>query len=451
MTATHTTVTERLLAGNYEPLREEVTATELPVTGALPRELDGRLLRIGPNSPVPDDPASFHWFLGSGMVHGLRLRDGRAEWYRNRFVRDDVVDTALGLPGLPGPRRGIAREVANITLVGHAGRLLACAEGGPLPVLLDAELRSLRRYDFDGGLPRGFTGHPKVDPATGEMHAIAYDFTVEGVTHITVDRNGRVTRLLDIARPASPMVHDMALTARHAVLLDLPVTFSMEQAAAGRALPYVWTPDYGARVGLVPREGDGRHIAWCELPEPVWVFHPLNAHDLPDGRVEMIVAQFPRMFADDPHAPTDSLPTLARWTCDPARGTVTVDGLDDAAEDFPRHDERRTARPVQYAYTVGLSEGVAAGTTRKRDLTTGHVDTFDHGPGRVAMEAVFVPRDDTAAEDGGYLLAYVYDATTDGSDVVVLPAQDIAAGPIATVHLPQRVPFGFHSAWLPGA
>ena len=29
-----------------------------------------------------------HWFSGTGMVHGVRLREGRAEWHRNRFVRD---------------------------------------------------------------------------------------------------------------------------------------------------------------------------------------------------------------------------------------------------------------------------------------------------------------------------------------------------------------------------
>jgi carotenoid cleavage dioxygenase len=62
-----------------------------------------------------------------------------------------------------------------------------------------------------------------------------------------------------------------------------------------------------------------------------------------------------------------------------------------------------------------------------------------------------VPRTDAAAEDDGWLMSYVYDATTDRSDVVVLHAQDLAAGPVATVHLPQRVPFGFHGNWVPDA
>ena len=64
---------------------------------------------------------------------------------------------------------------------------------------------------------------------------------------------------------------------------------------------------------------------------------------------------------------------------------------------------------------------------------------------------MFVPRspDPDGAEDDGWLLAYVHDAATDRSDVVVLDAGDVTAKPIATVHLPVRVPFGFHGSWIP--
>jgi carotenoid cleavage dioxygenase len=51
----------------------------------------------------------------------------------------------------------------------------------------------------------------------------------------------------------------------------------------------------------------------------------------------------------------------------------------------------------------------------------------------------------------GWLLTYVYDAGAGSSDLVVLDAQNVAAPPVATVHLPQRVPAGFHGNWLPAA
>lgn len=92
--------TENLyLNGNYAPVREEVTAIDLDVTGTIPTYLDGRYLRIGPNPLVDPDPAKYHWFLGTGMAHGLRLRDGKAHWYRNRWVRSADVARALGENG----------------------------------------------------------------------------------------------------------------------------------------------------------------------------------------------------------------------------------------------------------------------------------------------------------------------------------------------------------------
>ena len=48
-------------------------------------------------------------------------------------------------------------------------------------------------------------------------------------------------------------------------------------------------------------------------------------------------------------------------------------------------------------------------------------------------------------------MSYVYDATTDSSDVVILHAQDFTGDPGRDDPLPQRVPFGFHGNWVPDA
>ena len=78
--------------GRSRPVDKEVTEYDLKVTGTIPPELeDGRLLRTGPNPVDPQDPVTYNWFTGNGMVHGVRIRDGKAEWYRSRFVRDDEV------------------------------------------------------------------------------------------------------------------------------------------------------------------------------------------------------------------------------------------------------------------------------------------------------------------------------------------------------------------------
>ena len=73
------------------------------------------------------------------------------------------------------------------------------------------------------------------------------------------------------------------------------------------------------------------------------------------------------------------------------------------------------------------------------------------GDSRFFLEPVFVPSSPDAAEDDGYVMAHVYDAATEKSDIAILHAQDFAAGPIATIHLPGRVPYGFHGNWAPDA
>src|SRR6185312_11265243 len=84
------------LEGFLAPVKAEVTATDLQVTGHIPEHLDGRYLRNGPNPAAEVDPETYNWFTGDGMVHGVRIRDGRAEWYRNRWVRTPRVAAALG-------------------------------------------------------------------------------------------------------------------------------------------------------------------------------------------------------------------------------------------------------------------------------------------------------------------------------------------------------------------
>jgi carotenoid cleavage dioxygenase len=136
-----TTIENPWLAGNFGPVTEEVTAVDLPVTGTIPAALEGRYLRNGPNPLGPVDPATYHWFTGTGMVHGIRLRDGRAEWYRNRFVRSPDVAEALGEPVPPSPYAEDVRIFgANTNVIGHAGTTLAIVEAGAPPIELTYEL-----------------------------------------------------------------------------------------------------------------------------------------------------------------------------------------------------------------------------------------------------------------------------------------------------------------------
>lgn len=442
------------LEGPFAPVAEERTVVDLEVTGTIPESLEGRLLRAGPNPVDPEDPRTYCWFTGSGMVHGVRLAGGRARWYRNRFVVDDQVAASRGVPRLEGPEplgggpRYVATNVVNTHTFAHAGRTWAFAEAGVLPVELDYELTSLRRSDFDGTLNGSFTGHPHRDPATGELHAIAYYHGWEHhVSHHIVDVHGRVRKTLEVPVPGRTVVHDMALSERFAIFLDGPVVFDEALFAEGYAFPYRWDPAYRCRFGLVPLEATSAdEVRWCEV-EQTAIFHILNAFDTDDGRVAFDGVSYDRLFVEDFTGPTESLGRLDRYLLDPVTGKATLERLDDRPQEMPRIDDRRTGRRHRYGYFIAGREENAS-YLLKQDLDAGTSERYDYGRGRVGMEAVFVPAEEGAGEDDGWLLAYVADMATGTSEVVILHAQDLAGGPVARIHLPFRVPTGFHGNWI---
>jgi carotenoid cleavage dioxygenase len=446
-----TAVENRYLLGNFAPVSDELTATGLPVQGAIPKELRGRLLRNGPN-PIAPDPAAYHWFMGDGMLHAIELRDGEAVSYRNRWVRTDQALDLLGegpIPGQPEDVFPVGSSVANTHVVAHAGRIFALVEVC-LPTQVRPDLSTVGRFDFGGELRSAMTAHPKVDPATGEMLFFGYDaFGPPWLRYHVVDANGELVRSEDIDIKGPSMVHDFAITEHHVVFLDLPVVFDFDLVGQ-RPFPAEWKPDYGARVGVMPRDGGNADVRWFDV-EPCYVFHPLNAYD-DNGAVVVDVARHPKMFATDIYGPAELPPTLDRWTIDLDAGKVIEERLDDRPQEFPRVDDRVVGRRHRYGYATHFGiddDGIQLGGLVKHDLQAGTTEERSFGRGTHASEGVFVPAADDTGEDEGWLLSVVYDEGRDASDLVVLDATDISGSPVATVTLPQRVPFGFHGSWIP--
>ncbi len=484
---TDSAATSRYLKDNFAPVTEELTATDLTVTGHLPEHLDGRYLRIGPN-PVDDPGERYHWFIGAGMVHGVHLRDGQAQWYRNRWVRSPAVTQALGEEFHGDP--GVSDLSPNTNVLEHAGRTLALVEAGPAAYELTHDLETIGPCDFGGTRPSrpgrpGYTAHPHEDPVTGELHAISYDWMRGNrIDYSVLDTSGRIRRSIDIEVHGSPMIHDFALTEKYAVVLDLPVTFDVDLATTtvprlvrplvrgllnrviGRnplpepliaaiargservpaTLPYRWNPDYPARVGLLPREGRGEDIRWFEI-EPCYIFHTLNAYDDASDTVVIDVIKHPRIFDTVLDGPNEGPPVLTRLTLDLTTGKAHEQGLDQRAQEFPRFDERLTGRRHRYGYSVGFERGATGDTVLRHDLEAGRTDARRLGAGLELSELCFVPTPGSSAEDDGVLMGYVFDAAEGRSHLRVLDAATLED--VAAVHLPGRVPAGFHGNWAP--
>jgi carotenoid cleavage dioxygenase len=153
--------------------------------------------------------------------------------------------------------------------------------------------------------------------------------------------------------------------------------------------------------------------------------------------------------------------TLDRWTIDPVSGKVTLRSLSDRFfQEFPRIDDRIISMRHRYGYTTAFKQlqdhvvapATATGHTSgnvllKHDVESGAVEEhrFEHG---AAGEAVFAPSSLSAGEAEGYVMVYAHDLAGGKTDLVILAAQDFAAEPVARIHLPVRVPLGFHGSWI---
>jgi 8'-apo-carotenoid 13,14-cleaving dioxygenase len=440
------------LSGIHEPMDGELTLGALEVSGTIPADLDGRYIRIGPNPAAPANHASYHWFTGDGMVHGVRLKAGKALWYRNRWIKSNKVTEALGLPATLGPRHGPS-DTVNTNVLGHAGETWALVEAGGYPVRINEELETIAFDPFGGTLKGGFTAHPHLDHDTGEMHAICYEGTdLTTIRHVVVNADGKVRREEPIKVQDGPSIHDCMITKNFVIILDMPVTFSMKTLLAGHPFPYAWNPDHKARVGLLPKEGTNDDVIWCDVA-PCYVFHPCNAYETEDGKVILDVCAHDTMFAESKIGPDSASVPFERWTIDPFARRVARAVVDSASQEFPRPNEALMGKAYRYAYAMALPDGFDAASPNqtklyKHDLVAGTRQVHDFGASRLPGEFVFIPKAGGSAEDDGWLMGYVVDVDSQTTDLVIINAIAFEGPAQARITIPHRIPPGFHGNWV---
>ena len=435
------------LQNGYAPVQSEVEAFDLEVRGAIPPELNGLYVRNGSN---PRNGRSPHWFLGDGMLHGVRLEGGRALWYRNRWVRTPYFEASVsfgdgvGSGLVPGPQN----SQSNVSAFYHAGRLLTSGEVGGAYEIDPRDLSTVGSQDFGGAVRNSFTAHPKIDPVTGYMHFFGYYFLPPYLTYYVADDRGEVVWSQEIPVEKTTMIHSFAITAEDVIFWEFPVVFELSRAAGNPIAAYQWQPEYGSRIGIMPLGGRVEDLRWVEIPN-CFVFHEVNASR--DGdEVVLDVCRHDEMFSGGDIG--GSRLDVRRWRIDTSAAELSFreEIVVDRGLELPSHDRRFTGRPQRYGWFVTSRDtpGTAdfAGTACL-DYRTGEVVEWDPGPARHANEAFFVPGG--ALEGEGWLMTFVYDHVARTSVLAILDALDVAAGPVAEVLIPQRVPHGFHATWVP--
>jgi carotenoid cleavage dioxygenase len=243
------------------------------------------------------------------------------------------------------------------------------------------------------------------------------------------------------------MLHDMAITEKYVLIFDLPCIFNLDAAMKGTRFPYFWSNEYEARIGLLPREGNANDVKWISI-DPCYIFHPMNAYD--DGdEVVLDAVRHPRVFDRDRRGPNEGDPVLVRWRLNQVTGAVSTSVINDRPQEFPRVNEHLMGHRYRFGYSSGVGTGFAQDSLIKTDVDSGSEQHRTDQPRFGYGEPVFVPRSGATAEDDGWVMALRHDTQSDTSDLAIFDARAITEDPVAVVHLPVRVPNGFHGNWIP--
>ena len=461
------------LSGNFAPTLEEVIERCEDVTGELPKDLTGHYLRVGPNPQFkPLDEAKYHWFDGDGMIHHLNIAKGQAS-YKNRWIHTkgfslereagkSIWKGFQSLHELELHHGLMTKNVANTALVWHAQKLLALWEAGSPHSLTMPSLETLGEETFDGTWTGSFTAHPVICPQTGEMVTFGYNVVGEfGVTYGVFDENAKLTHKADIKLKGKPvMIHDCAITPDYSLIIDMPVTFSLERAMAGKPA-FAWEPDNGARIGIIPRKGTNDDVKWFDV-ELGFIFHVLNAWQEGDEVIlEACRSNCTSVISDNAdlsgadnkqYTLDDEQGKPYQYRFNMKTGAVSETSIDDIAVEFSRINEAYVGVKNQFAYASRFSPNSNAprfDALVKFDRKNNTKEIYEFDEGVYSGEFVYAPKDNAKEEDEGYLLGFVQDENNQQSDFYIIDAQDFSLGPVAKIKMQHRVPYGFHGTWVP--
>eukprot|EP00850_Spirogloea_muscicola_P012945 SM000085S23295 [mRNA] locus=s85:403101:407071:- [translate_table: standard] len=497
---------DAVLRGNWAPVPELSGGPEAleVVAGSVPARFPaGTFVRNGPNPRFPPlsrktplGKVGYHYFEGDGMLHATTFESGGSATYLNRFVRTDGLRLEEERGGRiywgtfeadgPALLAGIllnklrfgdaAKSTSNTHIVAHHGKALALMEAqAPVQVTMPG-LETVGPVTFGGKLDFAFTVHPKVDPITGDMVFFGYSVLPPYCTVGVVSKDGRLVHKapLDVGRAS--MMHDFAITSRHTIIMDLPLTIDPQRALRGGGDLISFDAAAPARIGVMPRFGAAASVKWFDV-ETSYVFHTLNAYD--DGEEVVLHAcrqmkpmlrpprglTWEQYLAEGYINPqSTSFTHLHEWRLNLRTGAVRERVLTEGMSyENPRVNDAYRGQKNKYGYAIVVDRGATAqeglptfGSLAKfhlpqdaSDSTPVKVELHNLGPGRCCSEAVFVPAEGATAEDDGWLVTYGFDKELGESEVVIVDAQNMGGAPTARLRLPQRVPFGFHASFIP--
>ena len=443
------------------------------VDGKIPSDLNGAFFRTGPDPQFPLRQGNIP-FDGEGHVSQFRFQDGNVH-YKSRFVRNEryLAQEKAGKllfpmyrnPYMDDPSvKGKSRGTHNTHIIHHNGVLLALKEDSP-PAALDLNtLATLDPvYTFNKQLQsKTFTAHPKLDSKTGNLIAFGYEAKGHNTTDVNVfEYTPQGKKVWDawVQVPYVGMLHDFAVTENYIVLYVIPMKIDTAQMERG-GIHWSWWTGEPTYFGFFRRGGDGKDVRFIKGPERS-ATHVMGAFD--DGKRVVIDVE---MSQSNPF-PFMPMHDGSRW--DPIKGSSQITRLSaelskETPKDYqiellypeytgalPRQDDRYNTAHYRYGFlSCSFNKDGQRGNGIARFDVQNRTSTLWKAPqGMSLSEVCHAPKNKNAPEGQGYVMA-VATVENGRNDLVILDAEKLEQGPVATVKMPTRIAGQVHGWWVPG-